>query len=331
MAAIENRALRAREVARNKQQGHITPFRPPTDAGSTATIPRRSIMQSESSESDVRQDPRISLTASQTPSSMPTTRLSRRLQDKETVEEPQAPERWTEAHGLPKWDSPLVYPAEGPKRTTVEALDIERLDDGEFLNDNLISFCLRQLEESHPELKGQVHMFNTFFYTALSTKQGRKAFNYDAVKRWTKNIDIFTYPFVVIPVNANLHWFVTVICNLDKLPRRLAGDEVDDEEDELANDREDMLDNVIAQLGAPHAELPMELPDSQEEQQAEHVREEVGRMSLSESDVPPSSQAAEAYENSEAEATFPRKSTLASARKGKKRMAPPLPKLKANQ
>ena len=39
--------------------------------------------------------------------------------------------------------SPVVYPAQGSKRATVDWIDLERLDEGEFLNDNLISFYLR--------------------------------------------------------------------------------------------------------------------------------------------------------------------------------------------
>ena len=120
-------------------------------------------------------------------------------------------------HGIPQWKIPLTWPLTGARRTTVEAADIQRLDDGEFLNDNIILFSLRRLQEKHPELESTVYVFNTFFYSAMSTKGGRKAFNYDAVRRWTKNVDIFSHPYVVVPINVNLHWFVVIICNLDKL------------------------------------------------------------------------------------------------------------------
>lgn len=39
--------------------------------------------------------------------------------------------------------SPVVYPVEGPRKASVDWIDLERLDEGEFLNDNLISFYLR--------------------------------------------------------------------------------------------------------------------------------------------------------------------------------------------
>lgn len=38
---------------------------------------------------------------------------------------------------------PLLYPATGRGRTTVEYEDLDRLEEGEFLNDNILNFCLK--------------------------------------------------------------------------------------------------------------------------------------------------------------------------------------------
>lgn len=265
-------------------------------------------------------------------SSLTPTRSSRRLQSKDEVQVQQEsePDRWTRRNPQLSWESPLVYPATGPKRTTVEAEDIERLDDGEFLNDNIISFCLRHLEENNPQLKDKVHIFNTFFYTSLSTRQGKRAFNYDAVKRWTKNIDIFSYPFVVVPVNVNLHWFVTIICNLDKLGRKLM-----DDEDGEGESNDNMLDDTIEDGGpAP----PMELPDSQEDQKAEEVRADVGRMSLSDGENHSVKQTDEnastfgSIDRSSPAEESPKPAQVAVRKgKGKKRAPPPLRKINPNQ
>lgn len=135
-----------------------------------------------------------------------------------------SPERWSKIHKPKAWSQPVVYPSQGAKRVTVEFGDLERLDEGQFLNDNIISFALRQIEETtSPEYKDSIHFFNSFFYSFLTTKNGRKEFNYDAVKRWTKNKDIFSIPYIVVPICINLHWFVAIICNLPNLSRRLAG------------------------------------------------------------------------------------------------------------
>ena len=131
-----------------------------------------------------------------------------------------SPERWSRTHNPPRWSHPVTYPAEGARRVTIDFQDIERLDEGEFLNDNVLSFALRRIEENMDEkYKQEVQFFNTFFYSALTTKNGKKMFNYDGIKRWTKTIDIFTKPYVVVPINIDLHWFVAIICNLPNLER----------------------------------------------------------------------------------------------------------------
>ncbi|KAL8772792.1 MAG: hypothetical protein Q9209_002137 [Squamulea sp. 1 TL-2023] len=143
--------------------------------------------------------------------------------DKEEIQ------RYSKTHGLGKpWPKPLVYPKEGKKRTTVDFSDLERLDEGEFLNDNLIAFYLRylehQAEQSEPTMARKVYMFNTFFYASLtSTKAGQRSINYEAVQKWTRGIDIFTYDFVIVPVNESAHWYVAIICNLPILNRKLGG------------------------------------------------------------------------------------------------------------
>lgn len=317
-----NRAPAARERMRAAQNGQAMTTYSTEEANTTRRV------FSKSSNASIRSDPIADVSVDSSPRS---TRMSRRLQKQDVllttanahVDTP----RWTQENPPLGWEAPLVYPAVGPKRTTVEETDIERLDNGEFLNDNVISFCLRFLEEHHPELKDKVHIFNTFFYTSLSTKQGKRAFNYDAVKRWTKNIDIFSYPFIVVPVNVNLHWFVTIICNLDKLGRKLGDD-----------DEDDMLDNRIEKDSAPTMELTMELPDSQEDQQTEVVRAEVGRMSISDSVEQETNLAlqvdSELHENSPASWPMPTKEVSISAknpsRKGK-RPPPRLPKLNPEQ
>lgn len=142
-------------------------------------------------------------------------------------------EKWTKTNKQGPWPHSVVYPPGAARRATVDFQDLERLDEGEFLNDNIISFALRQIEEKmKPEHRKRVHFFNSFFYTALTTKNGKKAFNYDAVKRWTKSEDLLGYDYVVVPINIDLHWFVAIICNLPNISRRPKDEEEDDEVDD---------------------------------------------------------------------------------------------------
>ncbi|KAI9676394.1 MAG: hypothetical protein M1817_000551 [Caeruleum heppii] len=115
------------------------------------------------------------------------------------------------------WDEPLVYPPTGQRRATVEYSDLERLDEGEFLNDNLISFYLRfleyQAEQLHPEMAKTVYIFNTFFYERLTnTAGGKRGINYDADQRKANLRNLLVKRTADLPGSA--HWYVAIICNL---------------------------------------------------------------------------------------------------------------------
>ena len=136
-------------------------------------------------------------------------------------------EKYSKTHGLgSRWSKPLSYPKTGKKKATVEWEDLERLDEGEFLNDNLISFYLRflehQLETERPDVARRVYFFNSFFYERLTALQkGQKGINYEGVQKWTRTIDLFAYDVVIVPINELTHWYVAVICNLSALNRKI--------------------------------------------------------------------------------------------------------------
>ena len=119
------------------------------------------------------------------------------------------------------WKHPLVYPPTGRKKVTVDFEDLERLDEGQLLNDNLVEFALRYIKEQHAETTKSVYQFNTFFYSTLTKAKRGQRINYDAVKMWTRNIDIFAHDFVVVPINESYHWYVAIICNLPALKRKM--------------------------------------------------------------------------------------------------------------
>ena len=135
-----------------------------------------------------------------------------------------SPQRWTvlNPNWADGWHSSVVYPREGKKKATVDKQDIERLDEGEFLNDNLIMFYLLWLEtrlsEKRPDLAKRIYFQNTFFYERLTkTTKGKKGINYEAVARWTARVDLLSYDYIIVPVNEHSHWYVAIICNAPKL------------------------------------------------------------------------------------------------------------------
>lgn len=118
-------------------------------------------------------------------------------------------------HQPKPWQAPLEYPSDGKKRTTIDFQDLARLDEGELLNDSIVSFYLRYLQEhSQPDIARRIYIFNTFFYQKLTRTKGD--INYEAVQRWT-DADLFNYAYVVVPINEGAHWYVVIICNLPVL------------------------------------------------------------------------------------------------------------------
>lgn len=121
-----------------------------------------------------------------------------------------APERWTDKNPTwqddHNWNIPLIY-----ERTTINATDVVRLDEGQFLNDEIISFYAKylhkQLEEGDERMAKRVYICNPFFYEQLKTR------SYDGVKSWTAKIDLFSFDHIIVPINQNAHWYLAIICN----------------------------------------------------------------------------------------------------------------------
>ncbi|KAL6722183.1 hypothetical protein ACLMJK_001290 [Lecanora helva] len=208
-----------------------------------------------------------------------------------------AVEKYSQTHGFgDPWKKPLIYPKVGRKKVTVEFSDLERLDEGEFLNDNLLSFYLRflehTLEEERPNLAKRVYFFNTFFYAALmNIHKGKKGFNYEGVQKWTRNVDLFTFDYIVVPINENAHWYLAIICNLPSLDRNLS---IDSNELGLSSDRDhnedgNELDRLESIPSSPAAGLleqgQVRLGDDQKDLDERGTRNSFAEMSLDEAKV----------------------------------------------
>ncbi|KAI1754592.1 hypothetical protein F4782DRAFT_493125 [Xylaria castorea] len=138
------------------------------------------------------------------------------------------PEGWTSLNpGWEKqWRNSLVYPDTGKNRATVDKDDIQRLDEGQFLNDNIIIFYLRylqkNLEDTNKDLAKRIFFQNTFFYDKLKPTKTGQGINYDSVKTWTSRVDLFSKDYIIVPINEYTHWYVAIICNAPALLRSSA-------------------------------------------------------------------------------------------------------------
>lgn len=91
-------------------------------------------------------------------------------------------------------------------RLTITRKDIQTLNHLNWLNDEIINFYMNMLMERSKE-KGfpSVHAFNTFFFTKLKTA------GYQAVKRWTKKVDVFSAELLLVPIHLGVHWCLAVV------------------------------------------------------------------------------------------------------------------------
>lgn len=91
-------------------------------------------------------------------------------------------------------------------RLTITRKDIQTLNHLNWLNDEIINFYMNMLMERSKE-KGfpSVHAFNTFFFTKLKTA------GYQAVKRWTKKVDVFSADILLVPIHLGVHWCLAVV------------------------------------------------------------------------------------------------------------------------
>lgn len=88
-------------------------------------------------------------------------------------------------------------------QVSVTTADLPRLEPGEFLNDTIIDFYLRYIQRSEVSAhrRDQVYIFSSFFYSKLAACAKDELGNNKSIHRWTRNVDIFNYRYLVVPVN----------------------------------------------------------------------------------------------------------------------------------
>jgi sentrin-specific protease 7 len=159
-------------------------------------------------------------------------------------------EKYSVIEGLgPPWVKPLTY-GEGRQKATVYFDDLSRLDEEEFMNDSLIDFYMIYLFKRSGIPHDKVFFFNTYFFTRLTQKTGRGSINYEAVERWTSKVEIFDYDYVVVPINEDTHWYLAIICNIDKIRRKAIEEDFDDSIAGLAADADDSSTQEVGPIAA---------------------------------------------------------------------------------
>ena len=143
--------------------------------------------------------------------------ISPAVEDSSSVHQTRARVRSEQSLQEAKETKPILrYPTSGPFAVTLLQCDLERLKEGEYLNDTMIEFGLRYLLErikrNNPLLVQQIHVFNTFFYNKLTEIRDRSK-TYEHIRKWTNKVNIFDKMYVVVPINEHLHWYMAIIVN----------------------------------------------------------------------------------------------------------------------
>jgi len=132
--------------------------------------------------------------------------------------------RVKEEEDVQQWEKEVILEykpnSERQSSIVVYGRDLQRLDQNSYLNDTLIHFYLKfvQNELMEESRRDSVHIFNTFFLERLrgSNKSDKFDFEkgYNNVKKWTKDVDIFEKDFLIFPMNdrSGKHWNLFVLC-----------------------------------------------------------------------------------------------------------------------
>ncbi|CAF3880691.1 unnamed protein product [Rotaria magnacalcarata] len=131
--------------------------------------------------------------------------------------------------------------------------DLLCLNEGEFLNDNIIDFYLQYVyyKKLSQEDRQRTYLFNSFFYTRLTRKGNDDIFytsaaerRYNRVKRWLRDVDIFSKDYLIVPINQTAHWYLVVIQFHNNVPTE--GDLISDD-DESHDNRSNMKKKKITE------------------------------------------------------------------------------------
>ncbi|KAF8751384.1 hypothetical protein HU200_012055 [Digitaria exilis] len=100
-----------------------------------------------------------------------------------------------------------------PEAVELAYSDMKCLEPEEYLKSPVINFYLEYLKKSRP--RRDLYMFNTYFYSklenALSTLGNRDS-QFSKLRRWCRNVDIFTKSYLILPINETMHWSLIIVC-----------------------------------------------------------------------------------------------------------------------
>ncbi|XP_043288412.1 sentrin-specific protease 1-like [Venturia canescens] len=84
-------------------------------------------------------------------------------------------------------------------RREIKPQDLDTINGTNWLNDEIINNYMELIRDD------KTYIMSTFFFPRLHIN------GYNAVRRWTKKVDIFKYEKMIVPINLDNHWCLAVI------------------------------------------------------------------------------------------------------------------------
>eukprot|EP01017_Pseudomicrothorax_dubius_P014559 TRINITY_DN1696_c0_g1_i3.p1 TRINITY_DN1696_c0_g1~~TRINITY_DN1696_c0_g1_i3.p1 ORF type:complete len:229 (-),score=48.85 TRINITY_DN1696_c0_g1_i3:544-1230(-) len=121
----------------------------------------------------------------------------------------------------------VAPPVEGKKETRMSLTrhDLKTLDEGSYINDNIILFFLKFIQHQllSEDMRKKVYVFDTHFIAKFrglcaneyTREKCMKA--YQEMRRWTRTVDILSKDFLVFPIHEAEHWSLIVVCYPSRL------------------------------------------------------------------------------------------------------------------
>ncbi|CAL4128428.1 unnamed protein product [Meganyctiphanes norvegica] len=119
------------------------------------------------------------------------------------------------AQVTPEMEEMITYMLRGTPETQlckkfnieIKRKDVQTLRPRKYVNDEIINFYMNMIVERGEKSSGMLNVFafSTFFYPQL------KKSGYDAVKRHTRKVDIFSKDVILVPIFSMDHWSLIVI------------------------------------------------------------------------------------------------------------------------
>ncbi|CAN6201606.1 unnamed protein product [Urochloa humidicola] len=112
----------------------------------------------------------------------------------------------------------LYYPSrEHPDSVEISSDDIRCLQPESLLSSPIMNFYIMYLQGPMSSIirrRGEYHIFNTYFFSKLEamTSKADKTTYFLKLRRWWKGVDIFEKAYILLPVHAETHWSLVIIC-----------------------------------------------------------------------------------------------------------------------